>query len=416
MDQSNAMKKILILGANTETIPLIQTAQKMGVFVIVTDNVATSPAKKYADKAMNIDGKDLDSIVKFCRAEGIDTVLVGVADKLVQTYSKVCDTLGINSYINLSAASVLSNKRLFDEYCLSYGLKSIPKIELPIADQKIYDDGILLKPSDGCSGKGIYVARSQEELERYMPLSKEHSLSGDILLERCMTGDELFAYFSIVDGEVYLSGIADKLTNKTQGITGKVILNSIYPSKYAKLFYDTQYEKINLLIKSLNVQTGLFMISAFVKDNEFYLYDPGSRLQGEGPDVILKHFYGFDHKEMLINYALGQNDYFPPNINQNDYMLDGNHAATVWLLGKAGVIDKIIGLENIIDKFGVYHYLQRLYPTDTITEAMVKTEAQVIARIYTQANTKEKLDKNIRNIRNHIKVLDTNSEDMLIYE
>lgn len=416
MDQSKATKKILILGANTETIPLVKTAQKMGVFVIVTDNVPTSPAKKYANKAINIDGKDLDSIVKFCKEESVDSVLVGVADKLVQTYTKVCSALEIKSYVTFEAASVLSNKRVFDDYCLSYDLKCIPKIELPIVDPQIYKDGILLKPVDGCSGKGIYIAHSTEELEKYISLSRHHSLSGDILLEKCMTGDELFAYFSIVNGEVYLSGIADKLTNKTQGITGKVILNSIYPSKYAKLFYDTQYKKIKRLIQSLNIDTGLFMISAFVNNGEFYLYDPGCRLQGEAPDVVLNNFHDFDHKEMLVNYALNKKDYNPPIINQNDYMLDGNHAATVWLLGKTGVIKKIIGLENILDKFGVYHYLQRLYPDDIITEAMVKTEAQVIARVYTQANTKEELDKNIRNIRHYVKVLNTNNEDMLIYE
>lgn len=407
--------KLLILGANTETIPLIKTAQNMGVFVFVTDNNPNSPAKKYADQAITIDGTDTDNLVLFCKNTKIDGVLVGVADKLVQTYAKVCNILNIPSYINQSSAAILSNKRIFDNYCNKYGLLSIPKISLPVKDTNVYKNGILLKPSDGCSGRGIYVAYSLTELEKYTEISAKHSVSGDVLSEQCMTGDEIFAYFSIVDGEVYLSAVADKLTNKSQGITGKVILNSIYPSKYTNSFYNTQYKNISNLIKSLNINTGIFMISAFVDNDKFYLYDPGCRLQGEAPDVVLNHLFKFNHNKMLISYALNKSWVRPQNLS-NMYQLTNNYAATVWLLAKSGTISQIIGLDDIINQFGVYHYLQRLRPGDTITEEMIKTEAQVVARIYTSATSYDKLQSNILSIRKHVKVISHDKQDLLIYE
>jgi phosphoribosylaminoimidazole carboxylase (NCAIR synthetase) len=92
------MKKLLILGANPETIPLIETAKAMSIFTIVTDPDPDAPAKKFADRAININGMDVDSLVNYCKAEGVDGVLVGVADRLIEPYQKVCQLLNLPCY------------------------------------------------------------------------------------------------------------------------------------------------------------------------------------------------------------------------------------------------------------------------------------------------------------------------------
>ena len=48
MTQNLSGKKLLILGANPETVPLVKTANTMGVLTIVTSNRPDDPAKKYA--------------------------------------------------------------------------------------------------------------------------------------------------------------------------------------------------------------------------------------------------------------------------------------------------------------------------------------------------------------------------------
>ena len=66
-------KKLLILGANPKTAPLIVTAKKMSVYVLVTVNYPNAFAKPIADKSFNVDGMDVDG-------------LVGVAVRLVPLY------------------------------------------------------------------------------------------------------------------------------------------------------------------------------------------------------------------------------------------------------------------------------------------------------------------------------------------
>ena len=41
-------KKILILGATTETIPLVNAANQLGVVTYVADHIEDSPAKRFA--------------------------------------------------------------------------------------------------------------------------------------------------------------------------------------------------------------------------------------------------------------------------------------------------------------------------------------------------------------------------------
>ena len=64
-------KRLLVLGANVETIPLIETAKKLGVYVYVTDFNPNAPAKKYADKSFDVDGLNIHGLV-----EGWDTCAI----------------------------------------------------------------------------------------------------------------------------------------------------------------------------------------------------------------------------------------------------------------------------------------------------------------------------------------------------
>ena len=77
------MKKVLILGANPETVSLVKKAKQMGLYTIVTDNNPNAFAKKYADMAININAVDIDALEEFARKESVDGILVGVAEALL---------------------------------------------------------------------------------------------------------------------------------------------------------------------------------------------------------------------------------------------------------------------------------------------------------------------------------------------
>ena len=409
------MKKLLILGANPETIPLIETAKSMGVYTIVTDPDPQAPAKKYADRGININGIDINGLVKFSRQEKIDGVLVGVADRLIEPYQKVAEALDLPCYGNRYQCEVLTNKGKFNNLCKEYGILNIPSISFYKKDinndLKNITYPVFIKPIDRNSGKGMSIAYNESELRKGIEKAFSNTSSDYILLERYMTCNDVLVSYTIIDGEPILSAMADRYTCKEQNKTSQVCLGAIYPSKLLDVYMDKEYPKIANMLKSIGLKNAILTISAFVEDNNFYYYDPGFRLQGEAPNLHMENINGFDQKRFLIDIALG-NELNKDNITKADFQ--NNHAATIWFLLKKGIIDKVEGFDVIEKDSSIFHISRCLFEGDVITEDMVGTESQVMARIYLCCKTKQKLKNKLSEIYSTVKVFDKDNNNQLI--
>lgn len=399
------MKKLLILGANPETIRLVNKAKSMGVYTIVTDPDPNAPAKKIADRGIDINGTDVESLVKFCIDEKIDGVLVGIADRLIQSYQQVCEKLNLPCYGNSSSCEYLTNKGKFNELLPKYGLLSIPFTKLykncPLPEVEF---PIFIKPIDKNSGQGMSIAYNYDELNKGVVKAFNSTDSEYILLEDYMNCDDTMLNFTIIEGRVFLSAMTDRYTCKLQKDASRVCLGAKYPSKFLHSFMSNDYDKICNLLKSLNVNNAIFTVSAFVKDKKFYYYDPGFRLQGEAPDLHIHKVTGFDQKEFLINHALGVKD-------TQIYSIFDKFNATVWILLKSGTIGEI---EIFKEDPSIFYISQRFNSGDIITNEMLGTERQVAARIYITCNSEEDLKNKINKIQSNTKVLDVNGNNQIL--
>ena len=394
------MKKLLILGANSETIPLIETAKKMGLYTIVTDPDPEAPAKKVADRGININGMDIISLAQFCKTEKVDGVLVGVADRLIEPYQKVCEMLRFPCYGNQYQCEILTNKEKFNRVCKEYQLLVIPSVLLPRsysnADLENIEYPVFIKPVDRNSGKGMSIAYTRPELEQGIKKAFNTTSSDSILLEKYMTCNDVLVSFTIVGGEPILSAMADRYTCKEQSKTSQVCLGAIYPSELLDLYMDKEYPKMVKMLKGIGLQNAILTISAFVEDGHFYYYDPGFRLQGEAPNLHMENINKFDQKKFLVDIALGTKFDKSQNITQASF--EGNYAATIWLLLKEGIINNIQGFDKIETDPTIFHVSRRLFEGDTVSREMVGTEAQVMARLYVKCKTKEELKNKLSEV------------------
>ena len=142
MDAALQGKKLLILGANPETIPLVEVANSLGVKTLVTSNVPNDAAKRYAWKACDVDGLDVPGLIALAREEQVDGVLVGVADILVPVYCKVCYALDLPCYATPEIIRVFSYKDIFKATCERYGVHGIPEFYL---DENLNEEDIAKK-------------------------------------------------------------------------------------------------------------------------------------------------------------------------------------------------------------------------------------------------------------------------------
>ncbi|WP_298499384.1 carbamoyl-phosphate-synthetase [uncultured Algibacter sp.] len=413
-------KKLIILGGNPETAVLVDIANSMGVYTIVIDPNPDAPAKKNADETFDIDGFDIDGIVAVAKEKNVDGVLVGVADILVKPYREICERLGLPCYANEKTIEAFCSKDGYKRYCKEYHVQDIPGIYLNNDSEVKTPDNIslplMVKPVDSGGGVGMKICRDEEDYKSTVKNVLKYSKKGVVLVEKYMDSncDDMAVYYTFKDGVPYLSATYDRYLTRLQGNSSPIAIGTVYPSKYSDVFVKDVHPKLSEMFKGLDIKTGVLNVQFFVEDNVFYSYDPGFRLQGEAPHIHLAHINGFDHRKMLINFALtgvfGEDDFS----ERNDYMMKGQAACSIWVLLKSGKIESVEGLEEMKAHKNVHFVVERFKQGDTVDEAFLGTERQVLYRIYTAGDSIFEINQTIEDIKNMLKVKDPNGEDMVI--
>ena len=411
-------KKLLILGANPETIPLVQVANEMGIKTLVTSNVPNDSAKAYAWKAFDVNGLDVPAVVSLAREEQVDGVLVGVADILVPAYCKVCDALGLPCYATEDIVRVFSYKDVFKATFERYGVHGIPEYyldtEMRPEDVAKIQYPVMVKPVDGYSGLGMTVVYKEGDLREAVEKALSFSKSKRFIVEKFMQCDDTGLYYTFKDGQCSLSCIFDRYTTDEQKGVSKVNLGGIYPSKHIDDYYKRMHENAVRLFKAIGIKDGVLLLQAFYENGEFYVYDTGFRFQGEAPHLLMKAIHGFDQREMLIRFALTGSQGDLDLLKEDDPYFRGKSAATLWFLLKEGTIGKIEGLDDLKDDPRIVATVQRLHEGDTVPPEWVGTEKQVLTRLYIVCDSKLKLADAITEYRQKIRVTSTEGKGMLL--
>jgi biotin carboxylase len=411
-------KKLLILGGNPETVPLVEIANGMGIQTVVSSARHTDPAKRAAWKAYDVDGMDVPGLVALAKEEQVDGVLVGVADILVPAYCKVCEALELPCYATQQIVDVFAFKDVFKATCERFGVHGIPEFYLD-ADMKREDLDkieypVMVKPVDNGGGVGMTVAYNEDELRKGVEEALENSKKKRFIVEKYMQCDDMGMYYTFKDGYCSASCIYDRYTTDEQPGLSRVCLGGTYPSKHLEEYFERMHPNALRLFKEIGIKNGVLMLSGFYENGEFYVYDTGFRLQGEAPHLLMKAIHGFDQREMLIRFALTGSEGDIDLRTADDTRLRGKWAATLWFLLKEGKIDKIVGMENLYEDDRVVANIQRLHEGDTVLPEWIGNEKQVLTRMYLVCNSKKELADTLEYYMNTVKVMDEDGNNMLL--
>lgn len=411
-------KKLLILGGNPETVPLIEKANEMGIKTIVTSSTPNEPGKEVAWKGCDVDGMDVPGLIALARNEQVDGVLVGVADMLVPSYCKVCDALELPCYATQKIVDVFAYKDIFKATCEQYGVHGIPEFyldsEMNDADIARIKFPVMVKPVDSASGQGIVKCDNVEELKKAVPYALSFSKKKRFIVERYMDCDDMGMYYSFKDGVCSASCIYDRYASTEQPGLSRVCLGGTYPSKHIEDYFSRMHKNAVRMFKEMGIRNGVLMLSGFYENGEFYVYDTGFRLQGEAPHLLMKAIHGFDQREMLLRFALTGSEGDVDLEADDDTYLRGKKAATLWFVLKEGRIGKIEGLEQWENDPKAVALVQRKQEGDDILPEWIGTEKQVLARLYLVCENKEELAERLHYYQNNVKVTDAKGNDMLL--
>jgi biotin carboxylase len=410
-------KTILLLGGNPETGRIVQVANRLGLRTVVVDPNPDAPAKLNAARSYDIDVTQIHLVSDVISREKSDGVLVGVADPLVPFYHRICEQAGLPCYANEQTVRTFCSKVEFAKACADHGVQTIPSYSIrePTGDEACqFSFPVVVKPTDSGASVGVSACYTASEFREAVLKASRHSIRKEIIVEELMQCDDIFVYYTVIDGVPYLSATADRYKTAKQGAMKTVCKGAVYPSRHQDRFLSEIHPSLVDMFKALGLENGVILIQFFVDRNGFYAYDPGFRLQGEAPHTYLKYFHGFDHREMLINFAITGQMYRGDFSLVSDPTFGGNFALTSWVLLKAGRIGGIEGLGHAASRDGVVKIIQRLDVGDVVTDAMLETERQVLCRVYIVANSKAGLYDTAAGVQSELRVFDESGADMIL--
>ena len=120
------MKKLLLLGGIRYLLPVIKTAQQMGVYVITCDYLPENIAHNYSDEYHNINIFDKESILTLAKKLKIDGIMSFAVDPGVATASYVSNKLNLPTAGPYDSVVTLQNKGLFRKFLERHGF-NVPK-------------------------------------------------------------------------------------------------------------------------------------------------------------------------------------------------------------------------------------------------------------------------------------------------
>lgn len=410
-------KKLLILGGIRLASEIVKQAHKQGIYVIVTDYLENSPAKKIADKSFMVSTTDVDAVVELIQKEKIDGVITGFIDSMLPYYQAICEKAGLPCYGTKEQFEILTNKAKIKELCKQFNIPVVKdyQIKVPISQSEIAQLSypLLVKPSDYSGARGVYICHSPDDLMLNYKKSLDFSPSKNILFEHYVTGKELHIYYLVQEGEFSLTAMSDRhMSISNSGILPLPVAYT-YPSKHLKIYRDNFEAQVVEMLKSLGIQNGSLLIQAFIENETIIIYEIAYRLNGTLEYKITSKMNSVNPLEMLINFALSGSlcaHRVKPLLNP-DY---DDWGFSLSILAKPGKIDIIEGIEQVEAMIDVIDVVSLYIQGDEIPKSAVGTLSQVILRIYGTAKSKVSMVDLIINITNSIKVFSDNGENMLL--
>lgn len=404
------MKKLLIMGANPETVSLIQKAREMGYYTIVTDYNPDAFAKRYADEAADVDAADVEGIIKLALEKQVNGILVGVAEALLPAYCDVCEGLGLPAYSSKDKFEIMTRKDFFKQKCREYGVPTIREYDPGDLEAVAYP--VIVKPVDSCSSKGIRVCHDRVELDAAIELALSFSRSGKYLIEEYMTGDEVISYYVMQDGNPIFVGMCDRYTYRERADFVQLPNAYIFPSRHIGAYQEHCDAAVKAMIRGIGLDNGSIFFQCFVDaEGIVRMYEPGYRLNGAQEHILVSRVSGIDAKEIYINLALtGKAADFDLEPFSNP--VPPQIACKLSPLVRTGRIKEIRGLDDIAKLPGVVSVNPSYRNGDTV--AGEGTLKQIVCRIFIVSVCRQDLMDTVLKIYDLLRVTDDNGEDMLI--
>lgn len=410
-------KKILILGGNYSTVAVVNYAHELGFYVIVTSNTdPNGDAKRIADESLEYSSSDYDSIVKYIKENDIDGVMTGASEFHILNMIRICKMANLPVYATEEQWNICQNKQSFKNLCRKYGVPCVQEFSAN-DNSSTFDYPIIVKPTDGCSARGITVCQTVDEYSKAIEKALEYSTEKKVIIEKFVEnkGTTMSVRYIAVDGELYLEAVGDRYVLDSEKGKALITAAAFYPSKYTDFYIKEVDEKVKAMFKGLGLKNGVLFMESIANDDGIWFYEMGLRISGGMTYKITEQTNDVNELKMLINFAATGKMCEQEDIHKIDPHFNNYFSASIAIPLKIGSIASIQGLEQINSINEVGNITQYWTIGESVLPKHIGTLDQLFARIPIITKGKERLAEIMKEIKQNLSVKDTYGQEMIIW-
>lgn len=381
----------MILGASVYQVPLIKTANSLGIRTIVSSIPGNYPGFDFACKSYHANTIDKDAILKIAEEENIDGITTSGTDVAVATIGYVNEKMGLSG-VSLEAAGNTTDKAEMKEafrrggVCASDFYRVSELEEARAAAEKI-GYPVVVKCVDSSGSRGINTVKSEDGLEYAFNEAMRVSRKGYVLVEEMLKGHEIGVDGIVSGGRILFLAPHLKFTYQNGGTT--ITAGHAFPYRADKAVLDEIRRQIELAVRALKIDNCAFNSDLFVDGDRVSIIEVGGRAGATCIPELISRTYGFDYYEAIISCALGE------PVHVSDAKARGSMAKLL-MSPVDGIITDI--KEDVINELrerGIDIALD--YGKGQAVEAMINGTTR-IGHVVAFADMEEELDELMRNV------------------
>lgn len=394
------MKKLMILGAGPNQVPLIQAAKKKGYYTYVCDYSSSAPGVAFADELCLVSIMDKDGVLQAAREKQVDGVISN-SEPAMPIVAYVGNSLALPSNSE-ETIGCMTDKVKFRRI-LSRNSFRVPAfgsaITLEEAKALACQIGfpLMMKPGASSGSRGVKKIVSLDNFDDYFHRALEISRTKEVILEefienQCayVTGGDIF----VSKGEVVFWGLMSCI--RDQENAPLVPMGEIYPPVLTSEQIMSIKKELTRAITALGFKSGAINVEIMLdaQGNVFFV-ELNPRNGGNMIPEELQLVTGFDIFTATVTAAVGDE---LPHINEN--MQNVAKTAVTYMVHTMtpGVL-KRVSFSDEISK-SIVGYYPDLFPGDPV-EAFFSADKKIGVLIL-KFGTVEERNMVLEGIKNHI--------------
>ena len=305
------MKKLMILGGSRYALPVIETAHKLGIYVITADYLPDNIAHKYSDEYVNISIIEKEKVLVAARERNIDGIVSFACDPGVVSAAYVAENMGLPFQCSYETACILQDKGLFRKFLTENGF-NCPKAKRyedrlsPLSDIDFFNWPVIVKPTDSAGSKGVTKVDKSEDLPKAIETALGDAHNGAFIVEDFLTfeGHHSSTDPFTVDGKLKFATYSDQLFDPEADnpYTPAYIIG---PSTMKQEHQDELTREIQRLMELLGMKTGIYNIETCVANGKPYIMEVSPRGGGCKIAELQALAYGVNLIEAEVEKAVG---------------------------------------------------------------------------------------------------------------